>query len=103
MGRLRNRIENLLYPELRTYGDRNRAWLLEEASKEPLDFLEWVGIPTALVFVVNLSRYSVAWLGLMDRHAVLLANFLVAFPLLVATVGSFLIRRTRRGLRKHHR
>ena len=40
MDRLRELIENLLYPELQAYGRKDRARLLREASKEPLDFLE---------------------------------------------------------------
>jgi len=93
--RLRELIENVLYPELVTYGRRDRARLLQEASKEPLDFLEWVGILAGLVFVVGFTRYGVAGFSLVDRFAVALANFLVAVPLLV--------RRTRRGLQKRPR
>ena len=51
--RLRELVENLLYPELVTYGRRDRARLLKEASKEPFDFLEWVGMLAALIFVVS--------------------------------------------------
>ena len=101
--RLRELIENVLYPELLTYGRRDRARLLQEASKEPLDFLEWVGILAALVLVVSFTRYGVAGFSLVDRFAIMLANFLVAVPLLVVTVGPFLVRRTRRGLQKRQR
>jgi hypothetical protein len=100
MDRLRDLIENLLFPELKAYGRRDRARLLQEASKEPFDSLEWAGILAGLVFAVLLTRYSVAGLSLVDRFAVALANFLVAVPLLVLTVGPFLVRRTRRGLQK---
>lgn len=103
MDRLRELIENLLYPELQAYGRKDRAPLLREASKEPLDFLEWVGILAALVLVVSFTRYSVAEFSLVDRFAVALANFLVAVPLLVVSVGPFLVRRTRRGLQKRPR
>ena len=100
--RLRELIENLLYPELVTYGRRDRARLLQEASKEPFDFLEWVGILAGLVFVVSFTRYGVAdSVSLIGSQ--LLANFLVAVPLLVVTVGPFLVRRTRRGLQKRQR
>ena len=84
-------------------GAEDRARLLQEASKEPFDFLEWVGILAALIFVVSFTRYSVAGFSLVDRFAVALANFLVAIPLLVFTVGPFLVRRTRRGLQKRRR
>ena len=98
--RLRELIENLLYPELQAHARKDRARLLHEASKEPFDFLEWVGMLAALVVVVSLTRYGIAGFSLIDRFAVMLANFLVAIPLLVVTVGPFLVRRTRRGLQK---
>jgi hypothetical protein len=103
MEQLKELFENLLYPELQAYDHRERARLLREASKEPFDFLEWAGMLAALVFVVSVTRYSVAGFSLVDRFAVMLANFLVAIPLLVVTVGPFLVRRTRRGLQKHRR
>jgi hypothetical protein len=65
--------------------------------------LEWAGILAALVIVAGITRYSVAGFGLADRIAVALAKFLVAVPLLVATAGPFLVRRTRRGLRERLR
>lgn len=98
--RLRELMENLLYPELLAYGRQDRARLLKEASKEPFDFLEWVGILAALVLVVSFTRYGIAGFSLVDRFAIMIANFLVAVPLLVVTVGPFLVRRTRRGLQK---
>jgi hypothetical protein len=103
MDRLRELMENLLYPELRAYGRKDRARLLRDARQEPFELLEWAGILAALVIVVGITRYSVAGLGLADRIAVALANFLVAVPLLVATAGPFLVRRTRRGLRQRLR
>jgi hypothetical protein len=103
MGRLSELMENLLYPELRGYGRQDRARLLRDARQEPFELLEWAGILAALVIVAGLTRYSVAGFGLADRIAVALANFLVAVPLLVATAGPFLVRRTRRGLRQRLR
>jgi hypothetical protein len=103
MDRLRELMENLLYPELRAYGRQDRARLLRDARQEPFELLEWAGILAALVIVVGITRYSVAGFGLADRIAVALANFLVAIPLLVATAGPFLVRRTRRGLRQRLR
>ena len=97
---LREVIEKLLYPELQVYGPEERARLLRDARKEPFDILEWAGILAALVIVVGITRYSVAGFGLADRFAVMLANFLVAIPLLVATAGPFLLRRTKRGLKQ---
>ena len=103
MGRLSELMENLLYPELRAYGRQDRARLLRDARQEPFELLEWAGILAALVIVAGVTRYSVAGFGLADRIAVALANFLVAVPLLVATAGPFLVRRTRRGLRQRLR
>jgi hypothetical protein len=103
MDRLRELMENLLYPELRAYGRQDRARLLRDARQEPFELLEWAGILAALVIVAGITRYSVAGFGLADRIAVALANFLVAVPLLVATAGPFLVRRTRRGLRERLR
>ncbi|MBX9592419.1 MAG: hypothetical protein K2X43_24290 [Hyphomonadaceae bacterium] len=103
MEQLKEFFENLLYPELRAYDRKDRARLLQEASKEPFDFLEWAGMLGALVLVVSVTRYGVAGFSLVDRFAVMVANFLVAIPLLVVTVGPFLVRRTRRGLQKHRR
>jgi hypothetical protein len=103
MDQLKELLENLLYPELRDYGREDRGRLLREARNEPFDLLEWAGILAALVIVVGITRYGVAGFGLADRVAVVLANFLVAIPLLVATAGPFLLRRTKRGLRRRRR
>jgi hypothetical protein len=93
------KIENLLYPELRPYGRSERARLLRKASETPLDFIEWAGILVGVVIVVTVTRYGVPGFGLIDRMAAALVNFLVAVPLLVVTVGPFLLRRQKRGLR----
>lgn len=97
--KIKEEIENLLYPELRPYGRSDRDRLLRKASETPLDLIERAGMLAALVFVVSLTRYSVADSGLVDRIAVALVNFLVAILLLGVTAGPFLVRRTRRGLR----
>jgi hypothetical protein len=91
-------IENVLYPELRSYGRRDRDRLLREAAKTPLDLIEWAGILASVIFVVILTRYSVVDFGLAERIGVGVVNFLVAIPLLGVTAGPFLVRRTRRGL-----
>ena len=41
---IKEEIENLLYPELRPYGRRDRDRLLRKASDTPLEPLEWAGI-----------------------------------------------------------
>jgi hypothetical protein len=103
MDQLKESFENLLYPELRAYGREDRARLLREARNEPFDLVEWAGLLAALVMVVGITRYNVVGFGLADRFAVVLVNFLVAIPLLVATAGPFLLRRTKRGLRRRGR
>ena len=103
MDQFREFIENLLYPELRAYSRQDRARLLRDARSEPFDILEWAGILAALLIVVGITRYGVAGFGLADRFAVTLANFIVAIPLLVAIAGPFLLRRTKRGLRRRRR
>jgi hypothetical protein len=100
---LKGAIENLLYPELRPYGRGDRDRLLKEASNTQFDLLEWLGILVGLVVVVGISRYSAAGLGIADRIAIAAANLLIALPLLVLTVGPFLVRRKRRGLRSRLR
>lgn len=96
--KIREDVENLIFPELRSYGRSDRDRLLREATNTPLEFIEWAGILAALVFVVILTRYSAADFGLADRIAVMVVNFLVALLLLGITAGPFLLRRTRRGL-----
>lgn len=96
--KVREGIEYLLYPELGPYGRSDRDRLLKKASETPLDFIEWMGILAALVFVVILTRYSALDFGLSDRIAVAAVNFLTAIFLLSITAGPFLVRRTRRGL-----
>ena len=92
-------VENLVYPELRTYSRSDRARLLRKASEIPLDLIEWAGILVGLVVVASVTRYGIPNFGLVDRIAIALINFLVAVPLLALTVGPFLLRRQKRGLR----
>jgi hypothetical protein len=94
-------VEDFLYPQLRPYGRADRDRLLERASETPFDLLEWLGILVSLVVVGGVTRYSTVDLGLVDRLAMAIANFVVAVPLLLLTIGPFLIRRKRRGLRSH--
>lgn len=96
---IRMQIENLRYPELHPYGRSDRDRLLQKSSETPFDFIEWIGILTALVLVVSLTRYSVADLGLENRAVAALVNFLAAILLLGVIGGPFLVRRKRRGLR----
>lgn len=97
--RVRTEIENVLYPELRAYRRKERDRLLQEASKTPLDFIEWAGILAALVFVGVLTGYSAVDFNLAQRFLAAVINFFAALLLLAGTAGPFLVRRTRRGLR----
>ena len=92
-------IEDLLYPELRSYGRSDRVRMLRKASETPLDLIEWAGILVGLVVVASVTRYGIPGFGLVDRIAIALVNFLVAIPLIAIAVGPFLLRRQRRGLR----
>jgi hypothetical protein len=68
---------------------RNAIGSCATRSREPLTFLELVGILLALVIVVAVTRYSVVELRPTDRIAYALVNFVVAIPLLAVTVGPF--------------
>jgi hypothetical protein len=89
-----------LYPELKRFSPKDRLDALRKAKEGPFDFVELAGIGVALVLVVTLTRYSVAEMGALQRIGAMLANFLVAIPLLVVFAGPFYVRRVRRGLRE---
>jgi hypothetical protein len=93
------KVELVLYPDLRPYERTVRDRMLKQAADTPLDLVEWGGIIAALVLVAVFTRYSLGDVGVLGRVAVAIVNFLVAFALLGVIVGPFLIRRTRRGLR----
>lgn len=95
----RTELENLLYPDLRPYGRRDRDRLLREARETSHDWIEWAGIFAALVLVGVLSGYSAVGFSLAQRFLAAIINFFVALLLLAVTAGPFLVRRTRRGLR----
>jgi hypothetical protein len=103
MDQLKESLETLLYPELRAYGREDRARLLREARNEPFDLVEWAGLLAALVIVAGITRYGAAGFGLADRFTVVLANFVVAIPLLVATAGHFFFAAPSEGLGQRRR
>lgn len=86
---MRVQTENLLYPELRPDGRSDRDRLLQKATETRFDIVEWIGLLAALVFVVSLTRYSVADLGFVDCAAVALVNVLVAILLLALLPDRF--------------
>ena len=89
-----------LYPELKKFAPEDRLDALRRAKEGSFDFVELAGIGIALVLVVTLTRYSVAGMGALQRIGALLANFVVAIPLLVVFAGPFYVRRVRQGLRE---
>ena len=96
---LQERIENCIYPELRAFGRSDRARLLQKASETPLDLIEWAGMLVGLVITASVTSYALPESGFVNRMVMFLINFLVAVPLLALTVGPFLLRRQKRGLR----
>lgn len=81
------KLEDIVYPELRPYRREDRARMLRKASETPLDLIEWAGILFGLVIVAGATRYGLQDFGFVNRIAVALINFLVAVPLLAITVG----------------
>ena len=96
----RQSLNELLYPELRAVPESERSRSLDDATKTPLDVIELVGLALGLGAVTAFTAYAVDGLGLGERLARNVSNFIVAIPLLGLTMGPFLWRRTRRGLRK---
>jgi len=92
-------INQWLYPDLKKFPPEEREPALRGAKETEFDTLELVGIGVALVLVVGLTKYSAAALGPLQRILAVLANFLVAIPLLAAFAGPFYVRRVRRGLK----
>jgi hypothetical protein len=77
--------------------------MLRKTSETPLDLIEWGRILFGVVLVASATRYGRQDFGFVNRIAMALVNFLVAVPLLAITVGPFLLRRQKRGLRKQLR
>jgi hypothetical protein len=76
---------------------------LHQAKQAPPDGLETVGVVLILVLVTVLTKYSVADLDLAQRIGKILANFIVAVPLLLILLSPLYVRRVRRGLRANLR
>jgi hypothetical protein len=92
-------LDLILYPELRSVTRQDRDRLLRSAREEPFDLLELLGMAAAVVLVTSLTRYGLR-ADALEQFAMGVASFVVAIPLLAATAGPFLYRRTRRGLRR---
>ena len=90
-----SRLAPLLHPELRALPLEARGQALREARRTPFDSLELLGMAAALIAAAMFLTYG---LGSIVPHAGLLTTILVGALVFAATVGPFLIRRTRRGL-----
>lgn len=97
---IRPTIERFLFPELDRIAPRHRARALEHARAQSFDLIEIVGILLGLVLTTALTRYGLKDAQIADRVLAALANFAIALPLLAVLSGPFMIRRTRRGLRR---
>ena len=89
-----------LYPALRAFPGDEREEVLRRAKHTPFDVVELVGLALSLVLVTALTRYGVEELAPVQRVAAAVLNFALAFALLAAAGGPFLIRRVRRGIER---
>ena len=99
MSSLKHRFSGLWYPELRSFSEDERHLALARAKEARFDSIELVGMAIGLVIVTTFTSYAAEGLSVAARIAKGLANFVIAIPLLGLTLGPFLWRRTRRGLR----
>lgn len=93
IGRL---LRLLAYPQLRGLPPAQWEGVLNRARDTPFDAIEWIGIVTGLAFVTYALRSGGG--EAESLFTLFLGQFVLALPLLVAFVGPFLLRRTRRGL-----
>jgi len=90
--------ERILYPQLRSFPERERAGALRRARSQPFDVVELVGIALGLVLATALTRYHLDGDDAAGRLAAFAVNVALAVPALAVLVGPFLVRRVRRGL-----
>ncbi len=93
-------ISDFLYPELRGVAPAERVRRLKLARQVPLDALELFGLAAGLVAVTALTRCASEALDAGGRLLSVVANSMIALPLLTLFLGPFHIRRMRRGLRE---
>ena len=84
---------SVLYPELCGFAPAQRAGALRAARRAPLDAVELLGIAAGLIVAMLLARYAMAGSPAAAQAAIALAT-------LSAAAAPFLLRRTRRGLRR---
>ncbi len=89
----------LLYPELARLAPGSRPAALRRARHEPFDWVEFAGLGASIVLVAWVTQWIAVAAGLAGPDGTMLANVLLALPLVVACAGPFYWRRTRRALR----
>ncbi len=89
----------LLYPELARLAPGSRPAALRRARHEPFDWVELAGLGACIVLVAWLTRWIAGAAGLAGPDGAMLANVVLALPLVIACAGPFYWRRTRRALR----
>jgi len=91
---------DLMFPELKEFEEQERERVLGEARSDEFDSLEWVGLVASVVLAtVIIGRLDLP-VATGDRFLSTLLSFVIAVPLVGVTAGVFMVRRTRRGLRK---
>lgn len=95
------KLNHWLCPEPRQFDSSEQGEALRKAKETSFDAVELIGLAVALLVTVSLTRYSAAGWGLAEHLGAMLANFVVAIPVLVVFAGPFDVRHTRRGLRTY--
>lgn len=81
-------------PELRSLPPGERAEALRAARKLPYDTFELLGIAVGLIVTTLFLTHA------LDSAAGTGARILAACPVAAVAIGPFVLRRTRRGLRR---
>jgi hypothetical protein len=89
----------LMFPELRAFDKGERELVLRQARGDEFDSLEWIGVIASVVVATVIVGKLDLQAATGDHFLSTLLSFVVALPL-VGTAGVFMVRRTRRGLRK---
>ena len=90
----------ILCPELKQFPASERRSALETAKGEALEFIELIGILSAIALVTWVTGKISAGVSAGGGFIVGMLSFILAIPLLARSAGPFMVRRMRRGLRK---
>ena len=90
----------LIFPELKAFEKTEREVVLQKAREDEFDSIEWIGVIASVVIATLIVGKLDLQAATGDRFLSTLLSFVVAIPLVGATAGVFMVRRTRRGLRK---